>query len=387
MIIPENPYISEFLIKSAEVFQIPILKTHALIEHDLSKYNLKLLSEKEAIDYVSQYENLLIYSNSESSLDWINANLKKLQAVGFINLFKNKFKFRELLQSVYPNFYFKKVSYKGLFDLQISELPKEFVIKPAVGFLSLGVHSVYDKTQWHETLEKIKAEIALLDTEYSDSVVNSSDFIIEEMIKGEEFAVDVYFNNVGKPVVLNIFHHPFRDENDVSDRIYLTSAQIIKENLTEVQNILSKIGKQVNLKNFPMHIEFRKRNDGIIIPIEVNPLRFAGWCTTDVAKYAYGINVYEYYFEQKEPDWDYIFSKNDKSICYFSMAEVPSNIDKKQIKSFDYEHFCKNYSNILELRKVDFSCNPVFAVIFGKTDNQNEISNILKLKTADFIEL
>lgn len=387
MIIPEKPYISEFLTKSAEIFEIPILKTHALLEHDLSKYNLKLLNEQEAVDYLSQNENVLLYSNSESSFDWINSNLKKSPVVGFINLFKNKVKFREILKSVYPDFFFKKLSYNELLNVDITALPEEFVIKPAVGFLSLGVHAVYNKLQWQETLKKIQSEIHILDTEYSDIVVNSSDFIVEEMINGEEFAVDAYFNKNGKPIVLNIFHHPFKDENDVSDRIYLTSSQIIKDNLSEVQDILSRIGNQVNLKNFPMHIEFRKRNDGLIIPIEVNPMRFAGWCTTDVAKYAYDMNVYEYYFKQKEPNWEKIFDKNDNSIYYFSMAEVPSCIDKRYIKSFDYECFCENYSNILELRKVDFSCNPLFAVIFGKTDNQKEIFNILNLKTADYIEL
>lgn len=387
MIIAEKPYISDFLLKSAEKFQIPLMKTHALTERNLSDYNLNIVSPVDFKNICLSDKNILLYTNSESSFDWINENLFDLKTVKFINIFKDKYKFREILQSLYPNFFFKKITFEDLFNTDISDFPNEFIIKPCVGFLSLGVHSIHDKSEWKKILEKIKSEINILNIQYSNSVVNSSAFIIEEMINGEEYAVDAYYNNDGNPVILNIFKHPFLDENDVSDRIYLTSANIIKENLSAVTEILSKLGKKINIKNFPVHIELRKNSDGFFIPIEVNPLRFAGWCTTDVAKYAYDINVYEYYFKQKEPDWNYIFRKNDTSIYYFSMAEVPSNIDKKKIKSFDYECFCNNYSNILELRKIDFSCNPVFAVVFGKTDNRDEILNILKLETSDYIEL
>ena len=389
MIIAEKPYISDFLIDSVEKLQIPILKTEELEKKlAINKNNRKLniVDDISAVRFCSQSDNFMLYTNSESSFDWISKNLSSFDVVENINLFKNKVEFRELIKTVYPEFFYKKLSYEELFNVDISSFPEKFVIKPNVGFLSLGVHTVKNKSEWQTTLDKIKSEIHLLDTEYSDVVVNSSDFIVEELISGKEYAVDVYFNKIGKPVILNIFEHPFLDEDDVSDRIYITSSSIIKDNYEQINQLLISIGKEANLKNFPMHIELRRNLKGFI-PIEVNPMRFAGWCTTDVAKYAYDINVYEYYFKQKEPDWDYIFNKNDQYFYYFSMAEVPSNIDKKKIKSFNYELFCRNYSNILEFRKVDFSCNPVFAVIFGKTDKYSEISNILKLKTCDYVEL
>jgi hypothetical protein len=46
-----------------------------------------------------------------------------------------------------------------------------------------------------------------------------------------------------------------------------------------ILNILSKIGKELHLKNFPAHAEVRI-DENKIIPIEVNPLRFGGFCTT-----------------------------------------------------------------------------------------------------------
>ena len=43
---------------------------------------------------------------------------------------------------------------------------------------------------------------------------------------GEEFAVDAYFNNLGNPVVLNIFQLHFNSENDVKDILYSTNKLI-----------------------------------------------------------------------------------------------------------------------------------------------------------------
>ena len=134
-----------------------------------------------------------------------------------------------------------------------------------------------------------------------------------------------------------------------------------------------------------MHIEVRITNDDKIIPIEINPMRFAGWCTTDVSKYAWGINVYECFLNLQKPDWNEILLHAGSRIYYFSMAEVDSGIDKTKIKSFDYEKYLSNFSNILELRRINPKQNPLFAVIFGSTDNEDEIQNILKLNTRDYI--
>ena len=40
------------------------------------------------------------------------------------------------------------------------------------------------------------------------------------------------------------------------------------------------LAKLAGLKNFPLHTEVRVNEKGEIIPIEVNPMRFGGWCTT-----------------------------------------------------------------------------------------------------------
>ena len=149
--------------------------------------------------------------------------------------------------------------------------------------------------------------------------------------------------------------------------------------------LLREIGQLKNIRNFPMHIEIRLKDDGTIIPIEVNPMRFAGWCTTDLAKYAWGINVYEAFYKQEKPDWNSILTKAGKGVFYFSMAEIPNEVDKSKIKGFEYERFLANFSNVLEVRRIDYHKNPLFAIIFGSTTNKEEVLRILSLNTKDYV--
>ena len=162
------------------------------------------------------------------------------------------------------------------------------------------------------------------------------------------------------------------------------SAEIMVKYMAKFALLLKDIGDKNDIRNFPLHIELRVSEDERIIPIEVNPMRFAGWCTTDVSKYAWGINVYECFMGQKSPDWNDILSKASKDIFYFSMAEVPSSIDRDKIKDFEYDNWLANYSNVLEVRRINPKKHPLYAVIFGSTENKDEINKILQLKTKDY---
>ena len=248
----------------------------------------------------------------------------------------------------------------------------------------MGVHIIHNDSEWKSALFSLESEIKSAKALYPDVVIDGSKFIIEEYIKGDEYAVDAYFDEKGEPVILNIFQHPFLDSRDVKDRIYMTSAGIMIKYMARLAMLLRKIGEINKIRNFPLHMEVRITDDDKIIPIEINPMRFAGWCTTDVAKYAWGINVYEYYMNQKKPDWNDILSNAKRGVYYFSMAEVPVGQDRSKIKGFDYDKYLSNFSNVLEVRRINPKTNPLFAVIFGFTESKEEIKNILALKTKDY---
>ncbi len=385
MIILEKPYVSEFLIDTIVQNDWAVLDNQSVREADIEDGAFDIISSGVAKNYYLSQEYPLIYSNSENSISWVLENLPNSNLADYIRIFKDKIEFRELLKEIYPDFYFQSVKYEDLKTMTSDGIKFPIVLKPAVGFLSFGVHTVRDDKEWREAIAQIDSEMKSVRNLYPKNVVDSSNFIIEELIEGEEFAVDAYYDRDGEPVILNIFQHPFLNSKDVSDRIYLMSAGIMIKYMAKFSILLREIGEAKGIKNFPMHIELRVREDGKIIPIEVNPMRFAGWCTTDVAKYAWGINVYDCFYNQKKPDWNKILANSGKEVFYFSMAEVPVGIDRSKIKGFEYERFLANYSNVLEVRRIDYRNNPLFAVIFGSTQNKDEVEKILALKTKDYI--
>ena len=385
MIILEKPYVSEFLLDSIVQNDWAVLGNEVVENAEIEEGAFDVIPSEVAKSYYLTQEFPLIYSNSENSISWILDNIPDSNLAGYIKLFKDKVAFRELLKDLYPNFYFKAVKYEDLKKMSSDGIKFPVVLKPAVGFLSFGVHTIRDDKEWRESIAQLDGEMKSAAKLYPKNVVDSTDFIIEELIEGEEFAIDAYYDRDGEPVILNIFQHPFLNPKDVSDRIYLMSAGIMIKYMAKFSILLREISEAKNIKNFPMHIEIRVKEDGEIIPIEVNPMRFAGWCTTDVAKYAWGINVYDCFYNQKRPDWNTILANAGKEVYYFSMAEVPLGMDKSKIKKFEYERFLSNYSNVLEVRRIDFRNNPLFAVIFGSTTKKEEVEKILALKTKDYI--
>ena len=222
-----------------------------------------------------------------------------------IQLFKNKILFRELLKDAFPNYFFKGVQLTELSKIETATLKFPLILKPAVGFFSLAVHKIDNAAEWQTVLANIEQEIASFKGMYPKEVVDVSDFIIEQYIEGEEYAVDCYFNKNGDPVVLNVMHHIFSSDKDVSDRVYSTSKEIIEKHKSKIEAFLKIVGEKAQLKNFPMHVEIRVDSNNTIIPIEINPLRFGGWCTTgDMSYFAYGFNSYEQFLYQKTPNWD-----------------------------------------------------------------------------------
>ncbi len=376
MIILENPYVSEFLVETIKKNRFRVLNNEVA-----RKYfdPAELLSNDEAKNCE------LVYSNSENSIDWVSKNYQNKPLAQMIELSKDKGAFREILKTIFPDYFFKKISYEELFNLNADELKFPLILKPNVGFLSFGVYPVKNKQNWHEILSNLSSEIKKFENIFPKNVVNTTSFIIEEMIEGREFALDAYFDAKGEAVILNIFEHPFFDENDVSDRLYFTSKQIFAEYLDEFKILLDKIGKAGNYKNFPFHLELRSSQNKII-PIEINPMRFCGWCITDIAQNAWGINVYEYFLNQKQPDWDLILSQAPDDYFYFTIGDIPSKINKNEIQEIDFESYLKNVSNPLEIRKINYKNNPVFAIVFAKTNSLQEMKNILKLDMSQFIK-
>jgi len=382
MILIDKPYVSEFLINTIKKNNFKIVAT-SIAKNMVNDNSLNWISESEAKKIFLKNPSTPIYTNSENTISWVEKNLSSSHIPGQIAVFKNKIKFREMLKDTYPNYFFKGIKFDDLDSLSLEHIPFPFIIKPAIGFFSLGVHKVDNLNEWPEVLTRIKDEIEKNKGYYPNEVLNTNYFIIEECIKGEEYAVDCYFNNKGEPIVLNIMHHIFSSGKDVSDRIYTTSKEIIEQNINGIKHFLQIIGKKAQLKNFPVHVEVRIDNLGNIIPIEVNPMRFGGWCTTgDLAWYAYGINSYEYFFENKSPNWDEILSTRKNKNYSIVLLDNNSGISNTEITSFNYEKVLKDFEKPLSLRKVNYNEYPIFGILFTETTKGNE-QELNKILTSD----
>ncbi len=387
MILVDKPYISDFFIKNLKENNFPVIDTPTAREM-LKNDDFNWISEEDAIITHRKNKNNRVYTNSENSIAWIEQKLNSSDLSKNINVFKNKIKFRELIKDLNPEYFFKGVKYDELRKLDLKDLKFPFILKPAIGFFSIGVYKIDDEKSFYESLEKIENEIELFKKVYPKEVLDVNDFIIEDIITGKEYAIDCYFDENGELVILNIMHHIFSSENDVSDRIYSGSKEIMFRYYNEISEFLKTIGAKTDLKNFPAHVEVRINEKGEIHPIEINPLRFGGWHTSgDFIWYAYGINSYDYFLNNKKPNWDKIFESRKDKIYSIVILDNNSGIDVNDIKSFDYNLLLNDFENILELRKIDFKNYPIFGIMFTETsaENKKELEQILTSDLKKYI--
>jgi len=387
MIVLDRPFASDFLLTSLQKNNFPVIDTEQA-RAAAGAAPLNWISPDEARSRFSTDPDTLLYTNSENSIGWIENNLPAPGLVRRIKACKDKLLFRNMLAGAFPGFYFKGAGLSGLRSMDVSDIPFPCVVKPATGFFSIGVHKIDRPEEWNDALDCIEQEITRTRAMYPKEVLDTGTFIIEECIDGEEYAVDCYFDTQGKPVILNIMHHMFSSGKDVSDRVYTTSKDIIEQNRDRIMDFLVLLSKKGDLRNFPAHVEIRIDTAGRVQPVEVNPLRFGGFCTTgDLSWYAWGINSYEYFFRQEQPEWDQIFASRKEKQYSIIVLDNNSGIAEQDIASFDYDLLLSDFTKPLSLRKIDFRAYAVFGFLFIETDkgHETEIQDILRSDLKKYI--
>lgn len=389
MILLDEPYISEFLRKTIADNSLAVVDNTGGRSVGLGK-SWNVVSESQAVDLLAKEKWPLVYTASENCLGWIADNLKFCRLPEIVGRVKNKAVFREMVRPMYPGYFFKEAALDSLDELDLDEVKFPFVIKPTVGFFSLGVYVVQSAGQWPETLKKLQGDVSKIRNLYPAAVLDTTSYLIEEVITGREFAFDAYYDSEGKPVVLNIMEHFFAGADDVSDRVYLTSKQTILEFRGKFEKFLSDVNGYLNARNFVLHVEVRVGADGVVRPIEINPLRFGGWCTTaDLTWYAYGENSYLNYLNQRMPDWDKILANADDSIYALVVLDNSTGTDGSEISAFDYGRSLGRFENVLELRKADWTRYPLFGYCFVKVspERMGDLNDILCDDLSAYISL
>jgi hypothetical protein len=243
----------------------------------------------------------------------------------------------------------------------------------------VGVYALFNEKDFKKAMADLVSITKDRMDLFPESVIGAK-FLLEQYIQGEEFAIDAYFDTKGTPVILNILKHRFSSESDVQDRIYYTTTEILSRYLKPFTEFLARINGKLNITDFPVHIEARVTADDII-PIEFNPLRFAGASCTDLAYFAYGISTVDCYLNQKKPDFDTIFRNHPDKI--YSLVLIDKNGKDIDNDRFDYDRLYDEFENILSLRKIDNAAMELFAILFTETSVGNE-AELDKVLTADY---
>lgn len=387
MIFVDKPFVSDFFKKTIADNEYPVVLT------DMAKAlgfgdSRNGIDEASAVKEILGSNNLRLYSTSENAIGWIAEHLSATRLPGDIELFKDKAKFRSLIKPLFPDFYFQEVSMEALENLSAEDLPMPFIIKPTTGFFSMGVYKVSALEEWRQVKRALRAEIRSVAALYPKEVLDTTMVIIEQCIEGEEFAVDAYYDADGNPVIVGIYQHIFSSAEDVSDRVYMTSKDIVEANLDPFAKFLKDIGNLAKVKNFPVHVEIRRDHSGSIVPIEINPMRFGGWCSTaDMTYLAYGFNPYACYLSQKRPNWKEALENQNGKLYSIVVLDNSTGLDAQDIDAFDYERLLSRFEHPLELRKIDYKEYPVFGFLFAETSQANfgELERILRSDLKEFI--
>jgi len=387
MVILDFPYVSEYLQDCLVKADIPVIHTPVIEKLGLRE-DVKLISENQAIEAFKDNPENSLYSNSENAINWIGHNLSFTNIPDKIDLCKDKVKFRDLTRSLYPDYYYEELQVDDFSSFAEKKLPYPLILKPAVGFFSMGVYRLDGPQYWMPVQKRINEEISKTGHLYPIEVFDSSRFILEACIPGREFAIDAYFDLDGKAVIMNISEHFFSSDEDMGDRLYQIQSRTFREFYDVFQMQIQSMGQLAELRNFPVHVEVRVTPDNLVVPVEINPLRFGGWCTTgDLAGLSFGINPYQMFLNKEKPDWDKIFSTREDKAYNLLILDNVTGIDGQDIKGFDFDKLSARFRNVLEVRKIDHVKYPVFGFLFIETNKDEEelLAEMLRSDLREYI--
>ncbi|KRF64541.1 hypothetical protein ASG99_20345 [Bacillus sp. Soil768D1] len=383
MIILNEPNVSPILLKVLEKQQIPVLE-HGRWRNTLSSEKLNIQKDTEFFKSMEMGKRIL--TNSENGITLLGHFQPNSNEYIWSKLLKDKSQVRNLTKSLYPDFYFQEIDLSIISDMDKKQIPFPVVIKPNIGYSSVGVHKVKNEQDWDIAVSHLKEDLLHSDGLYDSTVVGSQTVLIEEWIQGEEYAIDGYFNQDGEPIILNAFKRLFKDDYDTSDRIYYTSKIAVNEIYDDALQFMKKVQTVLPLRNYPVHFEIRKKGDRVI-PIEINPLRFAGAGTTDLGYHAYGMNMYEHYFLGTKPDWNRILEEMDDNIYSFFFAEVPLEINLEDVERINHIGLQNEFEHILEYRQLPFQNDRSMAIIFYRSEDLNKNLKLLHLDLFPFLTI
>ncbi|WP_165784694.1 ATP-grasp domain-containing protein [Solitalea longa] len=317
---------------------------------------------------------------SESSIETIIKSLPESDRKRIaLELFKDKYRFRELVKD--DNFEVHRTCFQNLQHLNIH---KKSVIKPLKGCFGTAVKIVDENTDLLQVKEEIAQELKKNAVLFSDNVLSTDEFIVEDFIEGEEYAVDMFYNSKGEPCIVNIYHHPIPKHKEYLHMIYYSSKPTFEAIYPLAVDFFKRLNEKIGVTNFPMHCEFKLANNNLV-PIEINPMRFGGMGLGNLVYHSFGINPYEYFLNDIEPDWKTINDKiSDESRFIYLIAYNAFRKDKLTHKPMVGE-LRKLFTEVKLEKLFDYQQQLAFGV-FCLHENEQTLGNLLEINFDDYFE-
>ena len=315
---------------------------------------------------------------TEACLDLVLERMTNEEIKKSIEVLKDKYKFRQLIKPLFPDYFYQKIPFDQIKSLQVKE---KSVLKPQKGCFGTGVRILSPDQDMAFVSKDVRNEISRNSDVLSEEVLSKDDFILEKYIDGEEYAVDMFFDHLGKPHIANIYHHPIPENTFYLHMIYYSSNEVFQRLYKKAIEFYSKLNESLSLKNILLHGEFRYTNENQLFPIEINPMRFGGMGLGNMIYYTMNINPYEYFIRNQSPPWKELWSNQNRSdnIYAFFIAYNGRNIDKSTHEP-DIEKLCSEFSEVLN------SCifNYKEQLAFGTFIIRENSKNLKKLLKIDF---
>lgn len=344
--------------------------------------NVSVISEEDfrESDYVLKTGDK-IYTPTESALEIILERSADTTFTNAVNMLKDKHKFRELMSTMYPDFFFTKTTIDGLEKIKLDR-EKKYIVKPIKGFFGTAVKELTGEIDISKIAKEIRCELEENIRYFSESILSKNELIIEQFVEGEEYAVDMYFNEKGKPEILNIYHHPLPEKTEYFHVLYYTNKDIFDRLYDRLNTIFIELNKHLNITNFPIHAEFKLENDKLV-PIEMNPLRYGGFGLADLTFHAFGFNPFDAFFNNFKPNWQQIWNTRNENHFGWILGYNGTDIDV-ETHTPNNEAYLHYLGDILHYVEIDHKENPVFSIAYVKDNCPVSLQRFLKTEFNDF---
>jgi ATP-grasp domain len=294
-------------------------------------------------------------------------------------LLKDKYAFRQLLQSLYPDFYFKQGRLQDLLSAKFDPNTR-YVVKPLKGCFGTGVRVVDGSLNPSKLTAEIETELARNSAVLSGDALTGDEFLIETYLEGEEYAVDMFFDSHQKPVITNIYHHPLPANPAYLHMLYYANRAAFEAVYEPALAFFNSLNAQLQVSNLPIHAEFKLHN-GRLMPIELNPFRFGGMGLCNLGYHALGVNAYQCYLENTEPDWASIWKDKQHIYGYF-IAYNGAHTDVSKARP-NWPLLRQQFSHIILETPFDYTTQLVFGILYIE-EQPAAIPALLKIEFDDY---